>query len=62
MTVKQAVVFAILMEHNGGILNKSPDYIAEKLNTCEVTPNSIVGFLLDPINRNILRKWEEQWK
>ncbi len=30
-----AVCFAILMENNGGILEKSPDYIEEKYLTCE---------------------------
>jgi len=62
MTIKQAVVFSILMQHNGGILNKSPDYIAEKVNACEKTPDQLVDYLLDPNNKDILKEWERQWK
>ena len=35
MDVSKAVVFAILMENNDGILGKSPSYILEKLGCCE---------------------------
>ena len=35
MDLTGAVVFAILMEGNNGILHKSPSYIIEKKNACE---------------------------
>ena len=34
MTLKQALVFSILMQNENGILDKAPSYIEEKLESC----------------------------
>jgi len=62
MTIKQAVVFSILMQNGGGILDKSPDYIEEKLVACEWFPDGMVGGLLDRDNLMKLVAWRERWE
>ena len=60
MNLKQAVAFAILMEQSGGILNKAPIYVLEKLEALE-NSNSPEA-LLDSFNRNIFETYFEKWK
>ena len=60
MNLKQAVAFAILMEQNGGILNKAPIYVLEKLEALE--NNNSPEALLDSFNRNIFESYFEKWK
>ena len=59
MNLKQAVVFAILMEHGEGILGKSPDYIFEKFNACDKDPDPCG--LLDNDNLMKFRQWKDRW-
>jgi len=59
MTTKQAVVFAILMENNGGIQGKSPDYIREKLYMCSQDDNP--ECILDQQNYLKLQRWQQLW-
>ncbi len=59
MNLKQAVVFAILMEHGDGIAAKSPDYIMEKLEACSLEPNP--EHMLDMKNLAKFRMWESAW-
>jgi hypothetical protein len=54
--LENIVVFAILMQSNGGIIDKSPAYILEKFR-CR---NMGIG-LLDPINERIFQKWKDKW-
>ena len=58
----QIVVFAILMEGNGGILDKSPKYIQEKFHSCMNEPemNHLLG-LLDENNQIKAREWRRRW-
>jgi len=62
MTIKQAVIFSILMQNGGGILGKSPDYIKEKLVACEWFPDEVVDGLLDRSNLMKLAAWKERWE
>lgn len=59
MTTKQAVVFAILMENQSGIVYKSPDYIREKLDACSDAIDAT--YLLDESNMDKFREWEQTW-
>ena len=59
MNLEQAVIFAILMENNGGILEKSPSYIEEKYEGCEFLPSP--EELLDPANLAKLQAWRDRW-
>lgn len=58
-SLRGAVVFAILMENNDGILGKSPDYILEKLNSAQFLdePES----LLDFPNMTKFTEWQNKW-
>jgi len=59
MELKQAVVFAILMEGNDGIMGKAPSYIMEKLDTTSQlnTPEAI----LDSNNLKKFNDWKKRW-
>lgn len=59
MNIKQAVVFAILMENGGGISDKSENYVAEKLQACEGMANP--EQLLDSPNMAKFQAWFEFW-
>jgi len=59
ITLRQAVVFCVLMEGNGGILNKSPDYIMEKLRACEGWDKPEP--LLDSINNHKFLMYAHKW-
>ena len=62
MTLRQAVVFAILMEKNQGIVGKSPSYIQEKLTLCGLceTEDQLLS-LLDFPNQLKYRTYKEMW-
>lgn len=60
MTLRQAVVFAILMENNKGVLGKSPTYVKEKLELCTLSDKP--GGLLDPSNWAKYQRWLNLWK
>jgi len=59
MKLKQAVVFAILMENNEGIKVKAPSYILEKLEMCEKMEHP--ERLLDSGNFAKFNRWLEKW-
>jgi len=60
MNIKQAIVFAILMEHDEGILNKSASYILEKVEAVRDNPHP--EQLLDMMGQAKLNLWAERWK
>ena len=60
MNLRQAVVFAVLMEGNGGILSKHPDYVMEKLRLASSLKEPEV--LLDHNNLRKFKKYLEIWK
>ena len=53
------IVFSILMENNGGILDKAPSYILEKIKAC--SGNNHPEWLLDPINKRKYEKYMKRW-
>ena len=55
MNIRQGIVFAILMQGNGGIMNKHPSYLAEKLEAVELMKEP--ERLLDPDNREIFNRY-----
>ena len=60
MTLRQAVVFAILMENNKGIIAKSPFYVKEKLELCALSDKP--GGLLDQFDWDKYHRWLNLWK
>jgi len=63
MELKQAVVFAILMQNGAGIISKSPFYIMEKLRSCEATSErKYLRCLLSVENFAKLEDWERKWE
>ncbi len=58
LKLRQAVVFAILMEGNGGILNKAPVYIREKLNVFNMDDPEV---LLDFMNLQKYNVYIDKW-
>jgi len=60
--IKNIVAFCILMENNGGILNKSPQYIEEKFNRYILSSNEDEWqYGLDVINRKKLEEYIYRW-
>ena len=57
--LKQLVVFAILMENNNGILEKSPSYILEKYDT--TYGNLMPEQLLDQKNLAKYKTYLKRW-
>jgi hypothetical protein len=57
--VLQGVVFAILMENNDGILQKSPSYVYEKWLAVRNLPEP--ENLLDGCNQAKLNEWKMRW-
>jgi len=60
--IKNIVAFCLLMENNGGILNKSPQYIQEKFNRYILSSDEnewLYG--LDAINRQKLEEYIYKW-
>lgn len=60
LKLKQVVAFCILMQNNGGILDKAPIYLEEKFNALMKT--DIPEVYLDPINLKIFQTYFEKWK
>jgi hypothetical protein len=62
MNVEGLVMFAILMENGGGILDKSPHYILEKFQTClTVRDVEMLRGILDTANRHKFDLWLQRW-
>ncbi len=59
MTIRQAVVFAILMQHGDGILAKFPRYLREKLESCQQT--NIPEQLLDGPGRALFHQYAKKF-
>lgn len=59
MNLKQAIVFAILMENNEGIVGKAQSYIKEKMHVVEGL--QFPERMLDPINFAKFEKWQKRW-
>lgn len=59
MNVRQAVVFGILMSHGGGVDDKSPKYILEKVAACGSLP--VPEMILDVPGRAKLKRFAERW-
>jgi len=57
--LEKLVVFSILMENHGGILNKAPKYVLEKYEQCMGAVNP-VG-LLDLTDRAKFYFWRDKW-
>jgi len=57
--LKRAVVFAILMQGDRGILSKAPIYVLEKWRTVHTLDNPEV--LLDKENHALFEEWKRQW-
>ena len=62
MTLKQAVVFSILMENGEGILGKSPSYVKEKLNACSTEEDYVTEGLLDNQNMDKFKGYQKRWR
>lgn len=58
MNIRQAVVFAILMENNKGILGKHPNYLKEKLESCQMV---VAEVILDSNNLAKFRAYAEKY-
>lgn len=59
MNIKQAVAFALLMQNNGGILDKAPSYVYEKLHLCETLKDP--GQILDDTNTALFGDYMNRW-
>jgi len=60
--IKNIIAFCILMESDGGILNKSPDYVKEKFERYCLSEREDEGMWgLDVANYFKLKDWEKQW-
>ena len=57
--IKRLVIFGILMENNGGTLNKSPEYVLGKYHSAMNVPYPTE--LLDFNNKAKLARYEEKW-
>lgn len=60
MTIRQALVFAILMENNDGVLGKAPSYMEEKLNSAGSLDEP--ECLLDSQNLAKFNEWQKRWQ
>ena len=60
MTIRQAVVFAILMQHGEGIIGKFPKYVREKLECCQQT--NVPEQLLDGPGLALFRSYAERFE
>lgn len=58
MNIRQAVTFAILMENNEGILGKHPNYLKEKLESCQMVVPEV---LLDSGNMVKFKAYAEKY-
>ncbi len=58
MNLEEAVVFAILMQNNDGILGKHPSYVMEKLQAVQgYMPNGLLDAKNTAIYNEYLKKW-----
>lgn len=60
INLKQAIAFCVLMENNGGIMNKSPNYVLEKLAWIEY--NNEPEGIMDAVNQSKFLAWFKKWK
>jgi len=61
MTLKQVVVFSILMENGEGIIGKAPSYIEEKLKICSGKNDYGVEGMLDDENFEKFKEYQKRW-
>ena len=61
MTLKQIVVFSILMENGEGITGKAPSYVEEKLKILSGKNDYGVEAMLDDINIKKFRLYQKRW-
>ncbi|RKY25310.1 MAG: hypothetical protein DRP62_01495 [Planctomycetota bacterium] len=60
LTIKRLVAFCILMQNNGGILNKAPSYLLEKYEA--VMNNKYPEAYLDVNNLAIFKEYLKKWR
>ena len=53
-------VFSFLMQTGSGIAGKTSGYILDKFDKVLASPIDLVADLLDPVNKEKLKKWLEQ--
>ena len=58
MNIRQAVVFSILMSNNEGILGKHPNYLKEKLESCQMVVPEVI---LDSGNMAKFKAYAEKY-
>lgn len=61
MKFKEVITFAILMENDKGILNKSPDYVQEKFNKAIAMQMPDPKLMLDYQNIEKFNEWFAKW-
>lgn len=62
-SIRNLVAFCILMEYQGGILDKSPDYIMEKYRRyCQTSIENAYNWGLDGKNSKKLLDWILKWE
>jgi len=61
MTLKQIVVFCVLMENGEGITGKAPSYVEEKLKILSGKNDYGVEAMLDDINIKKFRLYQKRW-
>jgi len=59
-TIKQLIVFAILMQDGRGIIRKSPDYVREKW-IRSIIDHASCEAALDTTNRELYNEWRTWW-
>ena len=60
MNLHQALVFAILMQHGRGVINKSETYIQEKLKAVQREHHDPLA-LLDHEGKELYARWYAHW-
>ena len=63
MTLEQLVAFCVLMGKGQGIISKSPSYLMEKWESCQLreSRNDLLG-LMDLENANKFREYVKTWR
>ena len=59
--LERIVAFCILMQGNGGILNKAPQYIAEKFTALIKDESQQPIAFLDSFNQDIFKAYFARW-
>ena len=62
MTLKQILVFSILMQNGEGIIGKAPSYIEEKLKICSGKNDYGVEGMLDDENFEKFKQYQRRWE